>query len=166
MQSATITTQSIAMTGYALTDIALLVLQPKSGDQQRIVAGQFRSDHRSLVMKKVLLTAIAALVTSAAFAQAAGGTATKEEISGQKSKSEQGVADKAQAKVEARKEMNTAAAANAGGSKMMVMDTNGDGMISRREYDAYHKAMWTSMKQSKGMVSQADMDAMRKGGPN
>ena len=117
-------------------------------------------------MKKVLLIAIAALVTSAAFAQAAGGTATKEEISGQKSKSEQGVADKAQAKVEARKDMNVAAANNAGGSKMMVMDTNGDGMISRREYDAYHTAMWKSMKQSKGMVSQGDMDMMRKGGPN
>ncbi len=122
-------------------------------------------------MKKVLLTAIAALVTSAAFAQAApgaaaGGTATKEEISGQKSKAEQSVGNKAQAKVEARKDMNVAAVANADGSKMMVMDTNGDGMISRREYNAYHLAMWKSMKQSKGMVSQGDMDTMRKGGPN
>ena len=117
-------------------------------------------------MKKVLLTAIAALVTSTAFAQAAGGTATKEEISGQKSTSEQKTGDKAQAKVEAKKDMNVAAASNAGGSKMMVMDTNNDGMISRREYDAYHHSMWKSMKQSKGMVSQADMDSMRKGGPN
>ncbi len=117
-------------------------------------------------MKKVLLTAIVALVTSAAFAQAAGGTATKEEVTGQKSTTEQKTGDKAQAKVEARKDMNATAANNAGSSKIMVMDTNNDGMISRREYDAYHTAMWKSMKQNKGMVSQADMDSARKGGPN
>ena len=117
-------------------------------------------------MKKVLLTAIAVLISSAAFAQAAGGAATKEEVTGQKSTSEQKTGDKAQMRVDAKKDMNAKATANAGSSKMMVMDTNNDGMISRREYDAYHMAMWKSMKQSKGMVSQADMDTARKGGPN
>ena len=46
----------------------------------------------------------------------------------------------------------------------MVMDTNGDGMISRREYDAYHANMWKSMKSNKGMVSQADMQTRLKQG--
>ncbi len=68
-------------------------------------------------------------------------------------------------KVDARKGMTPAPMANANTPAMMAMDTNGDGMISRREYDAYHSAMWKSMKQSKGMVSQSDMDLMRKGGP-
>lgn len=121
-------------------------------------------------MKKFLLTAIATLVTSAAFAQAAPsaagtGTATKEEVTGKKSASEQKTADKAQMKVDARTGMSQAPMANANTPAMMAMDTNNDGMISRREYDAYHSAMWKSMKHSKGMVSQADMDLMRKGGP-
>ena len=117
-------------------------------------------------MKKYLLTAIAVLVSSAAFAQAAGGTATKEEISGKKDTAEQKSGDKAQMKVDAKKGMTPAPRANANTPAMMAMDTNGDGMISRREYDTYHAAMWKSMKQTKGMVMQADMDSMRKGGPN
>ena len=122
-------------------------------------------------MKKFLLTAIATLVTSAAFAQAAPGAAgtggaTREEVTGQKSKSDQKTADKAEMKVDAKKGMAGAPMANANTPAMMAMDTNKDGMISRREYDTYHSTMWKSMKQSKGMVSQADMDLMRKGGPN
>ena len=117
-------------------------------------------------MKKYLLTAIAVLVSSAAFAQAAGGTATKEEISGKKDTTEQKAGDKAQMKVDAKKGMTPAPMANANTPAMMAMDTNGDGMISRREYDAHHAAMWKSMKHTKGMVMQSDMDKMLKGGPN
>ena len=69
-------------------------------------------------------------------------------------------------KVDAKKGMTPAPMTNTNTPAMMAMDTNGDGMISRREYDSYHSAMWKSMKQSKGMVSQADMDLVRKGGPN
>lgn len=46
----------------------------------------------------------------------------------------------------------------------MVMDTNGDGMISRKEYDNYHSGMWKKMKLSNGRVAQAEMDAMLKQG--
>ena len=119
-------------------------------------------------MKKVLLAAVAALVCSAGFAQgtapgaATGSTATKEEITGQKSGSAKIASDRAEMKVDAKK----GNMAMAGGHTMMEMDANGDGMISRREYDNYHSTMWKSMKQTKGMVSKADMDAMRKGGPN
>jgi hypothetical protein len=48
-----------------------------------------------------------------------------------------------------------------------AMDLNGDGFISRKEWDAYHGKMWGSMKpNSKGMVPWADVDAKLKGGPN
>lgn len=121
-------------------------------------------------MKKVLLTAVAALVCSAAFAQApsmgaaaTAGTATKEEVTGEKGKGQQMAGDKAQMRVDAKKgnmPMNAT-----GGHTMMEMDANGDGMISRREYDNYHAAMWKSMKHDRGMVAKSDMDLMRKGGP-
>lgn len=124
-------------------------------------------------MKKVLLAAVAALVCSTSFAQAtspgiagAGGmsTATKEEVTGDKSQTQKVTGDRAQMKVDTRK-ANTPMADTSMPS-IMAMDTNGDGMISRREYDAYHAALWKSMKQTKGMVSKADMDAKRKDGPN
>ena len=44
---------------------------------------------------------------------------------------------------------------------MKMMDTNGDGMISRAEFNKYHAAMWTKMKKNKnGMVSMDDMKMM------
>lgn len=52
-----------------------------------------------------------------------------------------------QAKVDARN-----------GKMLAAMDTNGDGMISRAEWDAYHGKTWKGMKQSKGMVRREDMD--------
>ena len=42
-----------------------------------------------------------------------------------------------------------------------MMDTNGDGMISRDEYMAYHESMWMKMKRNKdGMVMMKDMGMM------
>ena len=40
-----------------------------------------------------------------------------------------------------------------------MMDTNGDGMISKEEYMAHHEEMYSKMKQSNGGVSIKDMDA-------
>ena len=116
-------------------------------------------------MKKVLLAAAVALVCSTGFAQApaAGGmsTATPAEVKPQKD----AAGDKAQMKVEAKKAAMPMAA---GGSHdmMMAMDTNGDGMVSRAEWDAYHGSRWSKMKLTNGMANQASMDAMMKGGPN
>ena len=64
----------------------------------------------------------------------------------------------AEMKVDARKDANASAA----------MDTNGDGMISKKEWDRYHSGMWgkMKMKSKNGMVPWADVDAMMKGGPN
>ncbi|MEP6883115.1 MAG: hypothetical protein ABJC66_00055 [Gammaproteobacteria bacterium] len=44
-------------------------------------------------------------------------------------------------------------------SMMKMMDTNGDGKISKEEYMAYHEKMWNNMtKDSNGLV---DAKAMR-----
>ena len=56
-----------------------------------------------------------------------------------------------QAKVDARNAKMVAA-----------MDTNGDGMISRAEWDAYHGKTWKGMKQSNGIVRREDMDTALK----
>ncbi len=47
---------------------------------------------------------------------------------------------------------------------MAAMDTNGDGMISRKEYDAYHGNMWKKMTLKNGMAMQADVQMMLKQG--
>lgn len=61
-------------------------------------------------------------------------------------------AAKAEMKVQARMQNN--------------MDANGDGMVSKREWDRYHSGMWSKMKSKNGMVPMADMEAMMKGGPS
>ena len=40
-----------------------------------------------------------------------------------------------------------------------MMDTNGDGMISKQEFMTHHEQMYGKMKQTNGNVSIADMDA-------
>jgi EF hand len=53
------------------------------------------------------------------------------------------------------------------GMDMKAIDTNGDGMISKKEFDGHHQAMWKKMKSKNGMVSIADMEAMMmQGGRN
>jgi hypothetical protein len=52
------------------------------------------------------------------------------------------------------------------GMDMKAIDANGDGMISKKEYDSHHQAMWKKMKSKNGMVSIADMEAMMQGGRN
>ncbi len=42
-------------------------------------------------------------------------------------------------------------------AKIKMMDTNGDGMISKEEYMAYHEQMFDKMKQTNGMVNMKDM---------
>jgi len=54
----------------------------------------------------------------------------------------------------------------AGGDKKMdpkMMDTNGDGMISRDEFMRHHEMMWDKMKKnSSGMVDVKEMEDMHK----
>lgn len=49
---------------------------------------------------------------------------------------------------------------------MNSMDTNGDGMVSSREWNRYQTAMWKNMKPSKnGMVPMTDVEMMMKATP-
>jgi hypothetical protein len=80
---------------------------------------------------------------------------------------------KAQAKGEMNaqaKGANSGMSASAGATATMgnkAMDANGDGFVSRQEWDAYHGRMWGTMKPNKkGMVPWADVEAKMKGGPN
>jgi hypothetical protein len=43
-----------------------------------------------------------------------------------------------------------------------MMDTNGDGMVSKDEYMAYHDKAYSSMKQTNGGVSNRDIESGEK----
>lgn len=44
----------------------------------------------------------------------------------------------------------------------MAMDANGDGRVSRAEWNAYHGKSWSGLKQSNGAVSRDEMENMMK----
>ena len=60
-----------------------------------------------------------------------------------------------QANADARKSM----------TEMTPMDANGDGKITKREYDRYHAAMWNRMKGTNGTVSQTEMQSRMTNSP-
>lgn len=67
-------------------------------------------------------------------------------------------------KAAAKAEMRTDAKVNATAANSM--DTNGDGMVSSREWNRYQTAQWKSMKPGKnGTVPMADIEAMQHGTP-
>jgi hypothetical protein len=43
-----------------------------------------------------------------------------------------------------------------------LMDTNGDGMVSRAEWDAYHVNAWNSLSPAASGVSTADLDRLNR----
>lgn len=131
-------------------------------------------------MKKVLMTTALTLACVAAFAQTPANPAKAVEQGAVPTAPKTAAA--ADAKVDARKAANPGADGTMvkqtpvtgevpAGSKtaankaemnveardLRAMDTNGDGMISRKEYDAYHSAMWKQMKAKKDMVSMDEM---------
>jgi hypothetical protein len=110
---------------------------------------------------KVTLTLIAAaLACGAAFAQAPAGTARPSQEANPNASG--GAAQAAGgAKVDARAGTGMGGAGSATATMgASPMDVNGDGMISRKEWDAYHGKRWGSMKPNKqGMVPWADVDA-------
>ena len=65
-------------------------------------------------------------------------------------------------KTAAAAEKNVATRKEASAETMKPMDANGDGMISRTEYNNYHASMWKKMKLTKGMAAQSDMQEMLK----
>ena len=128
-------------------------------------------------MKHQLILAAAALACTATFAQAPPGVVARPSQETNPTASGGTPAAKAEMKVDAKKgTMPMAGGAmpmGSGGSMsgssamgMKAMDTNGDGMISKKEWDAYHAGMWGRMKSKNGMMPMADVEAMMKGGPN
>ncbi len=110
-----------------------------------------------------LLTAFA---STAALAQAPAGTTPRTSAEQNATTSGGMPAAKAEMKTDAKKDGTMAAKPMSSGTKHAI-DTNGDGMISQAEWNAYHGGMWKKMKRTKGMASTADYDAMMKaGGPN
>jgi len=116
-------------------------------------------------MNHSLLAGLLAISCGAAFAQAPAGTVktpsqeTNPQAAGGKS------ATKAEEKTEAKKGETSTMGATSGGMGAKAMDADGDGMITKKEFDNYYAGMWKKVNKN-GKVSTADMDAMMKGGPN
>jgi len=114
-------------------------------------------------MKRSILFLAMALAGGAVLAQApAGVTRPPAEVNPNAS------GGKAQAKGEMNAEakgskMGTTAGTTAMGYK--AMDANGDGFVSRKEWNDYHGKMWSGMKpDKKGMVPWGTVEAAMQGG--
>ncbi len=111
---------------------------------------------------------LATLACASAFAQSPAGTLARP-AQEQNPNASGGVP---QARAEAKTEAKIAAGVGTtgmgnSGRGYQAMDRNGDGMITRKEWDAHHAGMWRGMKADKrGMVPWSDVDARLKGGPN
>jgi hypothetical protein len=122
-------------------------------------------------MKHSLLVALVALACGSAFAQAPAGTVQRPSQESDPVRAGGAPAEKAQAKTEAKKGETPAAGSTMGagaastGTGMKGMDADGDGMVTKKEWDSYHSAMWRKMNKG-GKASMADVEAMMKGGPN
>lgn len=133
-------------------------------------------------MKHSVLFATCAFACGAALAQAPVGVIPRPSAETNPTAAGGAPAEKAQMKTDMKKDgaMPMAGGGMSGGSMtkggmgmgmgmkmdMKMMDTNGDGMISKKEWMDYHAKMWGRMKSKNGMMPMADMEAMMKGGPN
>lgn len=141
-----------------------------------------------MTTKHTLIATLAILACGAALAQAPAGTGKTPPSEVNPSASGGAAATNAQNKVDNKKANSSAAVANpaagmgkgapvaeidatASGGKAAtnadkktnarLMDANGDGMVSREEWDRYHADAWSGMQSTakNGLVSTADIDA-------
>lgn len=128
-------------------------------------------------MKHSIILTTAALACATVFAQAPAGVLPRPSHEINPTASGGAPAARAEMKTEAKtgalpmaSGMGSTSSMGAGmgmGMGMKGMDANGDGMVSKKEWQAHHNMMWGKMKGKNGMVSMADMEAMMKGGgPN
>ena len=132
--------------------------------------------------KQTIIAALAAIACTAALAQAPNAPRPPSEVNPAASGGP--AAANAQHKVDDRAARSTAAPANPAGAPVAeikpsasggkaaakaearvgarLMDSNGDGMVSRAEWDAYHTAAWNNMKPTGSGVSTADVDRMNR----
>ncbi|MBK8073763.1 MAG: hypothetical protein IPK34_17860 [Ramlibacter sp.] len=106
----------------------------------------------------------AALACSAAFAQAPPGVLKRAPAESDPNTTTGGrPAAKAQARTDVR---NGTVPLAYSAENVTEIDTNSDGVISRREWDRFHAKTWSRMNAKNGMVPRADFEATLKGGPN
>jgi hypothetical protein len=130
-------------------------------------------------MKTFVVLATCAIAVSAALAQAPAGVVQRPSAETNSIAAGGAPAAKSEMKTEMKKGMETGMPMSASGKGMGMgmagmmnmkdMDTNGDGMISKQEWQAHHNRMWNMMhaKDGKaGKIPVADVEAMLKGGPN
>ncbi len=124
-------------------------------------------------MKNSIILALATVACATAFAQAPAGVVPRP--SGEANPTASGGAAAAKAEMKTQAKTGAMPLASGMGSTsstemgmgMKGMDANGDGMISKKEWQAHHNMMWSKMKTKNGMVPMADIEAMMKaGGPN
>ncbi|MBI2771606.1 MAG: hypothetical protein HYX47_18420 [Burkholderiales bacterium] len=117
-------------------------------------------------MKQLSLAALLAFAAATALAQAPAPVTTPGRTAQEANANKSG--GMPAAKAEAKKDGTAMGASGTPvmSARMKAMDTNGDGMISADEYNAYHSGMWKKMKLKNGMASVADVEAMMSGGPN
>lgn len=139
--------------------------------------------------KQTVVAALAALACTAALAQAPAANSTRPPSEVSPAASGGPAAANAQNKADTRVGRSTAAPADptkgdgrgapvaeinpsASGGKSAakadarvnarLMDSNGDGMVSRQEWDAYHANAWNSLQPSNAGVSTADIDKLNR----
>ncbi len=141
------------------------------------------------MQKQTVFAALAALACTAALAQTPANSNARPPSEVNPSASGGAAASKAQNKVDTRSANSSAMPANpaagdgraapvaeinpsASGGKAAakadarvnarLMDTNGDGMVSRQEWDTYHAHAWDTMKPTNAGVSTADIDKLNR----
>jgi hypothetical protein len=139
--------------------------------------------------KHTVLAALATVACTAALAQAPASVNTRPPSEVNPAASGGAAAAAAQNKVEQRSSQSTATPYNpvlgdgrrapvaeinpsASGGKaaatadmrvnVRLMDTNGDGMVSRAEWDAYHSKTWNQLQPTNAGVSAADIDKLNR----
>ncbi|MFY3383516.1 hypothetical protein [Paracidovorax sp. MALMAid1276] len=141
------------------------------------------------MVKHTLIAALATVACSAALAQAPAPVTARPAAEVSPIKSGGAAAAAAQANVDQRAAQSMATPANpakgdgkaapvaeinpsaAGGKaaahadarvNARLMDSNGDGMVSRAEWDAYHTSAWNKLQPTAAGVSTADIDRLNR----
>lgn len=141
------------------------------------------------MQKHTVLAALATLACTAALAQAPANVTSRPPAEVNPSASGGAAAANAQNKVDMRSSQSSATPANpvagdgrgapvaeinptaAGGKaaataqsrvNARLMDSNGDGMVSRQEWDSYQANAWNTMKPTNTGVSTADIDKLNR----
>jgi len=133
-------------------------------------------------MKHSILLTLCTLACSAALAQAPAGVVKKPSAESDPVAATGTAGEQAQRNVQDRKaeygsmpmaagmggmgSMGPSGMGMNSGNDMRSMDTNRDGMVSKREWQNHYNTMWTRMKPRNGNLSISEMEGKAHGGPN